>query len=183
MDLLFNAAKAGDLETVSTQIYNGVDVNVTDQDGYTAIMWAAVRGHIDVFQFLLDAGTDLTIETDDGWKVSDIAKNWNQTSMLELLHNKQNPTVQPPPTPASNNQSVVQQTALAPPPPTPPAAATTPAATNSDDVQKLRDDIASMKEDLRKELKALGERLSAKVSTIERKLAQIHKILQEQNSN
>jgi hypothetical protein len=53
---LLNAAKMGDCRFIRS--YHG-DVNQTDLNGYTALMWASVKGQIDAIKALIDAGADV----------------------------------------------------------------------------------------------------------------------------
>ncbi len=56
---LLEAAFAGELEEVRRQVSEGVDVNASDPDGRTSLMWAAFNGHATVIEFLLDEGAEL----------------------------------------------------------------------------------------------------------------------------
>lgn len=66
MSMLCDFAKAGDLAKVQRRVLvAGDDVNGRDdppqsgQLGMTALDWAAVKGHVEVVQFLLDNGADI----------------------------------------------------------------------------------------------------------------------------
>ena len=53
------AAHDGDLEKVKTLHKQGVVPNVVDQNGATALMFAAYNGHSEIVLFLLDAGAEI----------------------------------------------------------------------------------------------------------------------------
>ena len=53
---LIRAAKEGDTETVKTLLAAGADVHAKDRDGWTALMFAAVKGHTDIVRVLRQAG-------------------------------------------------------------------------------------------------------------------------------
>jgi ankyrin repeat protein len=60
---LIEAAKHGDLASVSTLLDQGADPNASAGDGMTALHWAAERGHGDVVHRLLSAGADPDAKT------------------------------------------------------------------------------------------------------------------------
>ena len=55
---LIGAARAADADTVRTLLERGVDVDIAETDGTTALHWAAYRGDVETAQLLLDAGAD-----------------------------------------------------------------------------------------------------------------------------
>lgn len=55
---LREAARTGDVVTVTSLIQNGADVDASDDYGVTALAMAARQGHVDVAQLLLDADAD-----------------------------------------------------------------------------------------------------------------------------
>jgi Ankyrin repeats (many copies)/Protein of unknown function (DUF1573) len=57
-------AKSPDIATV---LKEGADVNMPDQRGETALMYAAVCGLVENVKTLLANGADPTVKTDDGW--------------------------------------------------------------------------------------------------------------------
>ena len=56
---IIEALRAGDLETVSTLVAEGADVNAPQGDGATALHWAAHRNDVDVATLLIEAGADV----------------------------------------------------------------------------------------------------------------------------
>ena len=60
---LADAAMEGDIERVRTLITDGVDLNVAQGDGMTALHWAAFRDDLEVADLLLAADADVTVTT------------------------------------------------------------------------------------------------------------------------
>jgi len=52
---LIQSVKENNLKDVNRLIREGVDVNAVDEYGYTALWWAANRGHVECATALLDA--------------------------------------------------------------------------------------------------------------------------------
>jgi ankyrin repeat protein len=57
-----NAADSGDTAKVAESLDEGIDVNVTDPYGQTALMVAADQGHIDTVNFLLQYRASLDLQ-------------------------------------------------------------------------------------------------------------------------
>jgi uncharacterized protein len=53
------ASRRGDLRSVQAAVEQSVDLDVVDRDGRTAILLAAIHGHHDVVEHLIDAGADI----------------------------------------------------------------------------------------------------------------------------
>ena len=53
---LIDAAKDGDLVKVKELIAAGADVNAKDDDGWTALMYAAEKGYTEIIEILKAAG-------------------------------------------------------------------------------------------------------------------------------
>ena len=53
------AALKGDAKTVKVLLGAGADVDASDRDGYTALIFAAKAGHVMVVEQLLDGGADV----------------------------------------------------------------------------------------------------------------------------
>ncbi|XP_049839687.1 cortactin-binding protein 2-like isoform X5 [Schistocerca gregaria] len=61
---LIEAAKVGAVTDVQTLLAAGADLEVRDSDGYTALHWAAERGHVDVATCLLEGGAEVDATND-----------------------------------------------------------------------------------------------------------------------
>ncbi|KAJ4841650.1 hypothetical protein Tsubulata_034081 [Turnera subulata] len=60
-------AQAGDIEALKTLIKCGeVDLDYQDENGFSALMFAAVNGHVEVFRSLVYAGADVKLCNKDG---------------------------------------------------------------------------------------------------------------------
>ncbi len=58
---LLEAARNGQTERVRDLLDGGADVDTQNADGFTALKWASIRGHIATVQALLDAGADVDV--------------------------------------------------------------------------------------------------------------------------
>ena len=83
---LAEAAMAGDIDAVRSQLEQGADVNAAQGDGMTALHWAAHRDNLEMARMLLDAGADVKSATRIGaiTPLSMVGTNGNAT-MIELL--------------------------------------------------------------------------------------------------
>ena len=64
INLLTQAVKEKDLETIELLIKKGVDVNSKDKSGYTPLHWAAEYGHKKIVELFLDNGSDVNTTAD-----------------------------------------------------------------------------------------------------------------------
>lgn len=55
-DLFFEAALNGDLEGIRSMLRLGMDVNVTEEEGRTALMFAGYNGHTEIVKLLIERG-------------------------------------------------------------------------------------------------------------------------------
>ena len=58
-DELIKAAKTGDITTALSLLGQGADANTKDKDGYTVLILAAMNGHVNVVQALLERGANV----------------------------------------------------------------------------------------------------------------------------
>jgi hypothetical protein len=62
---LFEAVKTGNRETVRELIESGAEVTRQDNQGWTALNWAAAKGHVEIIELLLENGANpLTVGRD-----------------------------------------------------------------------------------------------------------------------
>lgn len=79
------AASQGDLDEVRSLVASGVDPNVGDYDGRTALHLAASEGHYDVVKYLLDQGADASpVDRWGGTPVADAVRGSHQ-KIVELM--------------------------------------------------------------------------------------------------
>jgi len=71
-----DACCSGDLAAARKLLDKGVDVNYTDKDGSTALMWASVMGHVEVVKLLLDRGA-----------LIDLQNNYGSSALMYASHN------------------------------------------------------------------------------------------------
>jgi ankyrin repeat protein len=60
------AAAEGDEKLVEALIDIGADLEATDPDGRTALMWAALEGQADIAEILLLRGAEIDVTDNDG---------------------------------------------------------------------------------------------------------------------
>lgn len=63
----------------------GVEVDIPDNDGYTALHFAAAAGSLEAVRYLVDAGADTSAVADNGFTPADSAADRDQTAVLDLL--------------------------------------------------------------------------------------------------
>ena len=84
-DALHRAAKAGDLDGLKTALEAGVDVDARDDQGWTALMYAANKGYTLLVQLLLQDRAEVDIRAPDGATALFIAVLHGHVELVELL--------------------------------------------------------------------------------------------------
>ena len=81
---LMFAATFDDPRTVELLLANGAKVNVRERtEGFTALMFAAAEGHIDVVRLLLNHDADRTLKDVDGDTAADFAGKNGHTEVVK----------------------------------------------------------------------------------------------------
>lgn len=97
MTLLHQACQTGFIEVIQSLVDSGLDINAKTRDGETPLFIAAKFSHIDIFDFLLEAGADVDVkipqkwyhlEDVEEWKVFQHAsfKGWSDVVMSLIKH-------------------------------------------------------------------------------------------------
>ncbi|XP_078600921.1 NAD-capped RNA hydrolase NUDT12-like [Branchiostoma floridae x Branchiostoma japonicum] len=85
----FTCATRGDVKTMEEVLQHGtVNINATNDHGWTALMFAARTGQDKVVRLLLDHGCDTTVMNKSCQTAADIATFWNHTAVLNELEKK-----------------------------------------------------------------------------------------------
>jgi serine/threonine-protein phosphatase 6 regulatory ankyrin repeat subunit B len=81
----FAAARLGEFEMLAAILDEGVDVNARSFQGWTALMMAAVNGHLDATRILLNAGADLNAQDERGWDALSLAVRQGHEEIAHFL--------------------------------------------------------------------------------------------------
>ncbi len=84
-NLLYEAAKKGNIKSVEILLENGANVNATIEQNFTPLMTSAVNGDYDIAKLLLDSGADVNIKSSMGVTALSIASAYNHTKIKNLL--------------------------------------------------------------------------------------------------
>ncbi len=84
---MLEAAGNGDIDLLRALVEIGVDVNVQDADGMTALMLASANGYEKVVDLLLAAGTDFSLRNTSGQTAMQLAVTAHHAKVIQLLNN------------------------------------------------------------------------------------------------
>lgn len=76
-----------DLSPLRSSLTPAPDVNKQDNDGFTALHWAATKGNWHVANFLIHAGADRSIKDNENQTAEDIATKKRNGLIANLLAN------------------------------------------------------------------------------------------------
>ena len=80
-----NAVRAGDDAKIKQFIVAGANLNTVQDDGWTALMLAAVFGHSEIAEMLLAAGANPNARDKDGWTALMMAGNEGYSEVVKVL--------------------------------------------------------------------------------------------------
>lgn len=80
-EALLEAVRDGDFAAVESLLCEGADVNAVDAGGWTALMWATVKGHAEIARALLNWDADVDARNDKGWTALRFAVSLNDTEL------------------------------------------------------------------------------------------------------
>ncbi len=83
-----DAAKKGEEQQIKNILKNGVDVNIKDKEGWTALHQAAFNGHIKIAKYLIQKYADVNAKEVDGWTPLMLASVNGHTKLVKLLIEK-----------------------------------------------------------------------------------------------
>ncbi len=75
-------AKAGNLDGVQGAVANGININAQNEDGQTALHWAAWKSHEKIVDYLLLRNADTTIQSHKGHDAAFLCENKKIKQML-----------------------------------------------------------------------------------------------------
>ncbi|MEM7553771.1 MAG: ankyrin repeat domain-containing protein [Cyanobacteria bacterium P01_A01_bin.84] len=85
-EMLGSAAFGDNVQLVRDFLQQGIDVNGTEKPGeWSALMYAAAKGHIDIVQILLAAGADVNYAANSGQTALSESVYWGHLEIVNLL--------------------------------------------------------------------------------------------------
>ncbi|KFQ19976.1 Ankyrin repeat, SAM and basic leucine zipper domain-containing protein 1, partial [Merops nubicus] len=85
MTPLMYAARKGCPQVVALLVAHGSPINAQDENGYSALIWAAQHGHKSVILKLLELGADKNLQTKDKKTAAELAKINKHSEIYSLL--------------------------------------------------------------------------------------------------
>jgi ankyrin repeat protein len=82
---LIDYVKLRHITKIQELIAQGVNLDVQDEYGYTALMWAVNHSQLDIVKLLLDAGADKTIIDNDKHDCLFWANYYGQKQIIKLF--------------------------------------------------------------------------------------------------
>ena len=89
-ETLWQAARDNNLDAVRRALDDGAQVNYKNAAGNTALIFAAARGHLEVFQELMKRNADPSIKNGEGKDALYYARDSKRTNIIILLRKAMN---------------------------------------------------------------------------------------------
>jgi len=83
--LLNSIISRGMFAVAKEMIRRGANVNTVENDGYTSIHYACLKGYNDLIHLLIEAGANLNSQTDIGWTPLHLATNSGHLESMRIL--------------------------------------------------------------------------------------------------
>ena len=84
---IFTYIENNDIESVKNYINSGYDLNISDDDGDTALIEATFYNNIEIVELLLNAGADIDKQSNKGNTALIHAAYYNNVEIVKLLLN------------------------------------------------------------------------------------------------
>jgi len=78
-------AEQGDIETIRLFLIAGMNPNVKDNDGFTALMYTANKGYPELARLLIEKGAEVNLKTATGWTALKLATTKRFSQIIQLL--------------------------------------------------------------------------------------------------
>jgi len=92
LNLLYSS-RTGNLSRLRELIESGTNINATDYNGYTALIYAVINNHFDIVEYLVSSNIDINAKNNDGLTATYFAVGLNRLNILRyLLDNNNNLT-------------------------------------------------------------------------------------------
>ncbi|WP_295156070.1 ankyrin repeat domain-containing protein [uncultured Brachyspira sp.] len=86
LDSLFiNSVRRNKINDVKLLLDRGADLNIKNNKGNTALMYACLLNHEPIVKFLVDKGADLNIKNNEGYTALDIALNQKYRKIANII--------------------------------------------------------------------------------------------------
>ncbi len=79
------AAEYGNINKIKELLTLGIDVNIQNEDGYTALIWASYKGYIKIVRALIKAGANVNIQDENGKTALTYASNNGDIEIIREL--------------------------------------------------------------------------------------------------
>lgn len=89
LDYMFiNSVRRNKINDVKLLLDRGADLNIKNNKGNTALMYACLLNHEPIVKFLVDKGADLNIKNNEGYTALDIALNQKYRKIANIIKRK-----------------------------------------------------------------------------------------------